>query len=245
MKRGKIIQYNGDAGTGIVSADGEKHAFGIAQWSGDDAPTVNRLVEIDFSEAGVGNVSPIPESVLMQEKAGELQKALEIKGKQFSSKAISIFGLPIIIGYAVFVIASFFLPYGKVSFFGAGVSMTFSQVTQAMDLTGGVFHLIFLAAVFSPALLFFTQERKAWMVLCLPLLAVLASMYGAWGQYRDATEQFRSISSSMGSLGGFATAAAEKMSFSNVFTVGAGFYVLLAVSLFIAWKSISRYLAHG
>jgi hypothetical protein len=44
--RGKILQYNGNDGSGLIMADGQQYPFAIAVWKSETAPIVGKTVEI-------------------------------------------------------------------------------------------------------------------------------------------------------------------------------------------------------
>src|ERR1043166_5736361 len=70
--RGKILQYNGNDGTGIVVVDGQQHKFGIAAWKGETAPAVGKTVEVVLADGAVQSVMLVGDDVLLREKTAEL-----------------------------------------------------------------------------------------------------------------------------------------------------------------------------
>src|ERR1043166_216776 len=72
IMRGKILQYNGNDGTGIVVADGQQHRFGIAAWKSETPPAVGKTVEIVVAGDAVVSVMLVGEDVLLREKTAEL-----------------------------------------------------------------------------------------------------------------------------------------------------------------------------
>ena len=67
--RGKILQYNGNDGTGIIVVDGNQHKFALANWKGDAAPVVGKTVEVVVTDGAVQTVTLVGDDVLMREKA--------------------------------------------------------------------------------------------------------------------------------------------------------------------------------
>src|SRR5262245_50857699 len=70
--RGKILQYNGNDGTGTIVADGQQHKFSLSNWRGDTAPTVGKAVEVTMDGGQVQSVMLVGDDVLMREKASEI-----------------------------------------------------------------------------------------------------------------------------------------------------------------------------
>ncbi len=74
--RGKILQYNGNNGTGIIVAEGQQLGFTLANWKGDAAPAVGRTVEAVVTDGQVTTVMLVGDDVLMREKASALRYSL-------------------------------------------------------------------------------------------------------------------------------------------------------------------------
>ncbi|MGH8144734.1 MAG: hypothetical protein ACREPY_00210 [Rhodanobacteraceae bacterium] len=70
--RGKIIQYNGNDGSGTLVADGKQYRFTLVAWRGDSAPAVNKIVELTLEGDTVGALVPVGDDILLKEKAAEL-----------------------------------------------------------------------------------------------------------------------------------------------------------------------------
>lgn len=244
MNRGKIIQYDSQAGKGVVSVAGEQHGFTISQWRGDEAPNINRLVNVEIADGQMSQVKPVPESVLVQEKASELQKVIHERGKLVGGQAASVYGTPTLVSYATFVVATYVLSFVSINVFSANRSLTLSQAVTQLGIDGsGLAGPLFWLALLAPVLPFFLRQRQVWLTLAVPLLLVLFMLYSMWSQYQDHAERMRSINSAMDFFGG-----AEKkggISFGDIFTMGIGFYAALAASAYMAWSGIIRYLTRG
>ncbi|MGH8191213.1 MAG: hypothetical protein ACREP2_07175 [Rhodanobacteraceae bacterium] len=70
--RGKIIQYNGADGSGTIVAEGKQHPFALAAWRGNNAPAVNKTVEVAFDDDTIVAIAAVGDDVLLKEKAAEL-----------------------------------------------------------------------------------------------------------------------------------------------------------------------------
>src|SRR5208282_3430093 len=102
MTRGKVLQYNQNDGSGVVLWDGGQHPFKLAQWAGDSAPTLNRLVTIETENGALTKVVPVPEAVLIREKSEELKQVLGKAGGQLGIHGKALYGnLAAIVGTPV------------------------------------------------------------------------------------------------------------------------------------------------
>lgn len=85
--RGKIIQYNGADGSGTIVADSKQYRFALANWRGDNAPTVNKTVELTLDGDAITTVTAVGDDVLLKEKAAEFSGKL---GASFNKLRASI-----------------------------------------------------------------------------------------------------------------------------------------------------------
>ncbi len=70
--RGRIIQYNGADGSGTIVVDGKQYPFVLAAWRGNNAPALNKTVEITLDGDAITAVTAVGDDVLLKEKAAEL-----------------------------------------------------------------------------------------------------------------------------------------------------------------------------
>lgn len=219
--RGKILQYNGSDGSGIVVVDGQQHKFTIATWKGDTAPAVGKTVDVALlADGGVETVTLVGDDVLLREKTAELTGKLGglVGGLTKSGGGGSIvarYGKPLLIAYGVFFIASLFFHFIAMEMFGTSQGKSLfdlsSQLSQAGG--GGGIKLLVLLAYLSIAVPFVWPDKRAWLALLLPLLAV------AWA--------FLSVRRSMGPM-------------AELFSYGIGFYLTIASALYIAIVGLKR-----
>ena len=99
MKRGKIVQYDGAKGAGIVVVDGQQMAFEITQWRGNDAPALNRLVEVVDEAGSVLSVSPVSEAAVLKEQTQAVQQQVQARGKAIYAQVVATYGLPFCLSY--------------------------------------------------------------------------------------------------------------------------------------------------
>lgn len=175
--RGKILQYNGTDGTGVITAEGQQYNFAIAAWKGTTAPAVGKTVDVVLAEGRVQSVTLVGDDVLLREKTAELTGKLggfvsEFRkgdGSGLGGSIVAKYGLPLLVAHGVFFIATIFFHMISMGMLG-GVSM-FDLASGGMG-AGGVKLLLLLAYV-SITVPFFWPDRRAWLALLLPLLSVL------------------------------------------------------------------------
>lgn len=225
--RGRILQYNGNDGTGVVVADGQQYKFALVAWKADTPPTVGKTVDLVLADGQVQTVSLVPDDVLMREKTAELTgKLSSMVGAAGGAGGIgralvTKFGKTILIAYGVFLIATLFLPAINSPMIGGASMFKLAGMLAVMGGGGGV-KLLLILAYLGMAVPFFWPDRKGWLALLLPLLAVLWALW----QARSATS---------GGGGG---------SIGDVFGIlGVGFYLALVAAVVLALNGFKRYRA--
>ena len=227
--RGRILQYNGSDGTGVIVIDGQQHAFAIAAWKGDSAPAVGKTVDVELAEGTVKSVTLVGDDVLLREKTAELTGKLSgmvggltksAGGSAMGGSIVARFGKPLLIAYGVFLISSLFFHFIAMEMFGVKQGKPLwdlsSQLSQAGS--GDGVKLLVLLAIASIAVPLVWPDKKAWLTLLLPLLSVL------WA--------FWSVRQAMGPM-------------AELFSYGIGFYLCLISALYIAASGVKRFLAGG
>lgn len=229
--RGKILQYNGNDGTGIVVVNDQQHKFAIASWKGSAAPAVGKTVEVELADGAVASITLVGDDVLLREKTAELTGKLGgfvsdlTKSAGTSAGAsgggagniIEKFGKPVLGSYVVFLIGTTMLNTMVMKMFGQSEGRPmFSMADQLAQAGGGggMKGLLFLAyASFVVPLVW--KDKRAWLALLLPIVAVLWAMY--------------SIQKAMGPM-------------SGLVSYGIGFYVSLAAAAVIGLMGIKKFL---
>jgi len=212
--RGKILQYNGSDGRGIIVVDGQQHSFGIGAWKGDIAPAVGKTVEVGLANGQVQALSLVGDDVLLKEKTAELT------GKLASGSIVQHYGRNLLIAFGVFLIGSVFLNAISMNFLGVRQGQTLWNIAKMMEaFGGGSIKTLLLLSYLGFAVPFFWKDRRSWLVLLLPLVTML---YAFW--------QGRKMMGGGGGMGG------------SIFDVlGAGFYVSAAAAIFIALTGFKRF----
>jgi len=176
--RGRILQYNGNDGTGIVVVDGQQHKFALAAWKADTPPVVGKTVDVVLADGQVQSVSLVPDDVLVREKTAEITSKLSgMVGAAGGAGGIggvlvNKYGKPLLIGFGVYFIATLFLPAINAPMIG-NASLFKLAGLQATLGGGGGLKLLLILSYLGVVVPFFWPDKKAWLLLLLPLLAMI------------------------------------------------------------------------
>lgn len=189
--RGKILQYNGNEGTGVIVADGQQHKFALANWKGDTVPAVGKTVEVVVADGQVQTVMLVGDDVLMREKASEIGGKLGglIGGLGASAGGgtgpvtggaiVERYGMPTLIAYGLFLIGTTMFKAVSVAMLGAGWTMfQLAGFLSAFGGGGGIKMLLILSYL-SIAVPFVWRDPRAWLALLLPLLTMVWALIKA------------------------------------------------------------------
>ena len=185
--RGRILQYNGNEGTGIISAEGQQHKFGLANWKGDAAPAVGKTVEFVLAEGQVQTVMLVGDDVLFREKAADLGGKLgglvgglasSVKegggGGGISGGAIvERYGVSTLVAYGLFLIGSTMFKAVSIAIMGAGWTMwQLASFLSAFGSGGGIKFLLTLSylSILVPLV---WKDKRAWLALMLPAVTMV------------------------------------------------------------------------
>lgn len=227
--RGKILQYNGNDGTGVVVVNDQQHRFTIAAWKGSAVPAVGKTVDVELVDGAVGSISLVGDDVLLKEKTAELtgklggfvsdltKSAGASGGSGGAGNIIEKFGKPVLGSYVVFLIGTTMLNTMVMKMFGQSEGRPMfgmaDQLAQAGG-GGGMKGLLILAYA-SFVLPMVWKDKRAWLALLLPIVAVLWAMW--------------SIQKAMGPM-------------SGLVSYGIGFYVSLAAAAVIGLMGVKKFL---
>jgi hypothetical protein len=227
--RGKILQYNGSDGRGIIVVDGQQHPFGIGAWKGDVAPVVGKTVEVGLVNGQIDTVSLVGDDVLLKEKTAELTGKLgSFVGDLSKGSAggaggtiVQFYGRNLLIAFGVFLIGTVFLNAISMNFLGVSQGQTMWNIAKMMEaFGGGSIKTLLLLSYLGFAVPFFWKDKRSWLVLLLPLITIL---YAFW--------QGRKMMGGGGGMGG-----------GSIFDVlGLGFYVSAAAAIFIGLTGFKRF----
>jgi hypothetical protein len=147
--RGKILQYNGNDGTGIISAEGQQLRFGIAQWKGEAAPVVGKTVEVVVADGQVSTVMLVGDDVLLREKAEELGGKLGgVLGGLGSTLAkggaggagnpiVARYGIPVLVAYGIFLLSTVMFNAVSMEMFGMRQGQPLWNIATTLSQAGG------------------------------------------------------------------------------------------------------------
>lgn len=229
--RGRILQYNGNEGTGVLVAEGQQHRFTLAAWKGDIAPVVGKTVDVVLADDEVQAITPVADDVLLREKTAELTGKLggvmAGLGSSLSSAGasgvggsiVARYGMVVLVSYAIFVISALAFNAITIQMFGMTQGSSLFDLSTGLSQVGGGggVKLLLLLAFGSIAVPFVWPDKRAWLALLLPLVAVL------WA--------FLAIQRAMSNAGPL----------SELFSYGFGFYLALIAALALAASGFRQF----
>jgi hypothetical protein len=241
--RGNIIQYNGQQGKGLISANARQYVFDIGQWRSDSAPAVNQTVEIELTDDEVLTVARIGDDTLRKEKAEELVgklgpavqalKTAAATGR--SGNVLDRIGKPLIVAYALFAVGALcfsfltvHMPFGDASGFSL-IELSRLSAQLGASVGGSTWAWLGISSIAVPA---FVGVRWAWLSLLLPLWATVKPVIDMAGAMQQASSAIGSFGGNMGS-----EMAHQMMSLIHP---GFGGVLCAASALYIAAQGIKR-----
>ncbi len=190
--RGKILQYNGNDGTGIVVADDKQHRFSLAHWKGDAVPALGKTVELVVVDGQVQTVMLVGDDVLLRERASEIGGKLGglvggLRGSLAKGGAgsgggggaagagsiVERFGMPTLVAYGSFLVGTTMFKAVSIAMLGAGWTMFQLADFLSMAGGGGGIKMLLIFSYLSIGVPFFWRDRRAWLALLLPLLTMV------------------------------------------------------------------------
>lgn len=262
--RGVVLKAP-DSTPGIVFVNGQQKPFSLAGvWQSPVAPTPNLAVDIDMTEEGeVTGIRIVPDSQLAKEQTAVLVDAANAKGKQVVAMALDRVGKWPLIALGVLIASWFLLDW--VSFhldiffqklvFHASYWKTIGWLNFAqnqMDNPGqllsslrdgdpsqGIYGLLCVIALAGPLLPVVWKDKKASLGGVLPLLFML---FIGFQWYRLVSEAMDALGLSNAPHRGFGGGTAPSKGFSDVCTLGSGFYLSLASAIYLAANSFLSWL---
>ncbi len=270
MQRGRIIQYNPLAGTGIVAVGDAQRAFEIRHWRGAEAPQLNRIADVEEEAGIVTLVAPVPERVLLAERASELKAGLGALGSSLGAigatlgarAAASAAGTrpdaapagagvaaprldrTVVGGYALFVVATAFLTFVSIEIpFAGDRGVTLLAATGLADQAGaGAARLLLLAAYASALVPLVWKDRRAWLALLLPLAALAIMGLSA---ERALTAQFGGADDGAAAFLGEQAVEEMRRAAAEMVSFGLGLYASAAAGVLLAAVGVRRFLGRA
>lgn len=186
--RGKILQYNGNDGTGTIVAGGEQHRFALAEWKGDAVPAVGKAVEFSLAEGRVQSATLVSDDVLMREKASEIggklgglvgglgsslvQAGSDGGGGALAGSIVDRYGRATLGAYAAFLIGTTMFEAISIAMLGAGWTMFQLAGFLSMVGGGGGIKTLLILSYISIGVPLVWRDRRAWLALLIPLATV-------------------------------------------------------------------------
>jgi hypothetical protein len=132
--------------------------------------------------------------------------------------------------YAVYLLATLVFNAISITFLGSSQGKPLYDIANLMSQIGGGGGVKFMLIIgyASIAVPVVWKDRRAWLALCLPLLAVLGAIWSG----------IHAINSAAGGFGG---GAGGGPGVSDLFSLGFGFYLSLAAGLVLAWAGVQRF----
>ncbi|MES2014971.1 MAG: hypothetical protein V4484_00640 [Pseudomonadota bacterium] len=261
-KRGKILRDT-SAGAGLLMIEGKQMPFTLeGMWQSEHAPRIGMTVEVQFDDSdAITSLQPVPDTQLAREQSEAALNAARAKGGELASGIVARVGMPTLIGLAMLAAAWFVLNTVAVNV-GPGfrTGLSFWKLLGALNspagalagLNGasdgaGIYGLFTVLALLAPAAPQFWQDRRAHLGALMPLLWMLLVAFIAYQSIGDA------VSASRGAAASFGGAQAAEMIASmqqnmmreamRAISLGLGFYLAVATSLYFAVTGAIRYMA--
>lgn len=259
-KRGKILRDT-SAGAGLLVIDGQQLPFALeGMWQSAEAPRTGMTVTAQLDEAGnIVTLAPVPDAQLAREQSQLMLEAARAKGGALAGGVVARLGMPMVIALALLAAAWFALNTVVVSVgpqFSIGLSLwkllgvlnTPAGVMSGLNGAGGSAGLYGLAAVLAlaaPAAPHFWKDRRAHLGALAPLLFMVLVALSFYQGIGSAMGEARAAAASFGGGGGEMLAGLQQSMLREAMravSLGLGFYLAVAVSLYFAVKGFFNYL---
>lgn len=190
-----------------------------AQLGGKLGSLLNKIPTSTPSPTGTSTDAPAPAAATPRGASASAMSAGSI---------VQQYGKPILVAYLLFLIGTLAFNAVSVSAFGQGMGKSLFDIASLMSQLGGTgggsIKALLLLAYASIATPLLWHDRRAWLAMALPLLALLWAIF--------------STIHAMSSLGGEVT-----QGMSDFFSVSFGFYLSLIAALALAVLGVKRTLA--
>lgn len=260
--RGKILRDT-NAGPGLLSIALQQVPFTLEQhWKSDVPPKVGAVVDVERDAAGaVLTVVPVAEVQLAREQAEQAMLVARAKGGALAAGLTARFGLPTLIAMTALLVGWFFLNSVWVQMSQQyGVGMSFWKILGVINTPGGLmtglgvadgsaglYGFFCLVAFAAPLAAYFWNDRRAHLGGLLPLLFMVLV---GWMIYKGVSDGMKHAQGVAGMLGSaeagrmMENMGSEMLSAAlRSISMGAGVYVAVLASLFLAARGLIKFLA--
>lgn len=267
--RGRILQYNGNDGTGTIAADNQQYKFDIGMWKSPTAPMIGKTVDLVVEDSRVSMVMIVPDDVLLREKTAELGGKLSTLvsglGKSAGSPGapaasssphpsggaavlpgaaagFNFASNPIVQRYGMVTLGAYVVYLLGTLTFNA-ISITFLGSSQGKPL----YDIADLMSQLGGGSGVKLMLMMAYASIAVPLvwkdrrawLALALPLLSVLGAIWSGIHTINSAA------GGFGGGQNGGPSASDLFSLGFGFYVSLAAGLVLAWAGVQRFMRNA
>ena len=265
MKHRAKILRDTNAGPGLLSIDGNQHPFSLeAHWRSDVPPRVGMVVDAELDEAGtLVAVVPVADGQVMKEQAELALKVARARGGELTAGLTDRFGTPLLVAMGALCVGWFFLNTVVVQITpGMRIGLSFWKILGVLNSPaallsslggsggssgGGIYALLCIVALAGPFAPFFWKDRRAHLGGLLPLAFMLVTAAMIYAGIQDGMAQTQDM------VGGFGGQQAKQMAQAmgqemmkqvwSAVSLGLGFYVSIAVSLYLAARAGLKFMA--
>lgn len=226
--RGRVLVYNQSAGNGVISSGGEKFEFNITSWTSDTPPNVGMSVKINNAADNI-TFAPLDDVTAAKEKLNEFSTKVSTHGTEFAKQWAHQIGKPILIGYGIFIIGMFFLPFTNVMF----AKPSLYELFKATGYT--IFAWLAVGSIALPQL---WKDQKSYWAYAIPAVLIGLALIKALSTAYDAASAVSKFSAFFGQK----SASESSLIFDTLKNVHLeiGFWVVLISAAWLAYNAFNK-----
>lgn len=261
-KRGKILRDT-SAGAGLLMIEGKQVPFTLeGMWQSEHVPRSGMTVEAQFDDSNtIVGLLPVPDTQLAREQSEAALSAARAKGGELANGIVARVGMTKLVGLALLAAAWFALNTVAVNVgpgYRTGLSFwkllgvlnsptgVLAGLNGAVD-NAGVYGLFTVLALLAPAAPQFWRDRRAHLCALMPLLWMLLVAFLFYQSIGDVVSASRGAAASFGGAQAAEMVASMQQSLMHeamrAVSLGMGFYLAVAVSIYFAVTGAIHYLA--
>lgn len=256
--RGKILRDT-NTGPGLLSSNGTQHPFTLENhWKSDLPPKVGMVVDVGLDDAGgVATVTAVAESQLAREQAELAMQAAKAKGGELAAGLTARFGLPTLVALALLAIGWFFINTVSIQVSSSyGIGLSFWKVLGMLNApngvmsalkggggSAGIYGFLCIGALLAPLAPQFWADKRAHLGGVLPLAFMLLVALMIYMGINDDVKQAQGAASMFGGEQAARMVNDMLSEAMRAFSLGAGAYLALLASLYLAGRGVMKFLA--
>lgn len=261
-KRGKILRDT-SGGAGLLMIEGQQFPFTLeGMWQSEQAPRTGMTVEAQFEHDGkIVGLNPVSEALLAREQSEIALAAARAKGGQLASGLVARVGVPTLAGLAAlfagwFVLNTVVVNVGPQFSLGLSFWKLLGMLNAPMGLlsslnggggSAGLYGLLAVVALLAPAAPHFWHDRRAHLGALVPLAWMLFIALMFYNGLSGAVSEARGQAAAFGAAAAADMVAGMQQNMvreaMRAVSLGAGFYLALAASVYFAVTGAIKYLA--